>query len=122
MDYVISWFEIPTTNLSRAAAFYSHVLKATIEGGEFYGAKMAFLPNLPNAVTGALIEDPNVQPSAHGTTVYFFRPDDFDDTLVRVTEAGGQVIMPKTKIADDVGCIAFFIDSEGNKIGLHTMK
>jgi predicted enzyme related to lactoylglutathione lyase len=42
--------------------------------------------------------------------------------LSKVAAAGGKVVMPKTKISDDIGYMAFFIDPEGNSIGLHSQK
>ena len=40
--------------------------------------------------------------------------------LVRIEKAGGKVLLPKTFMGDMVGNIAFFLDSEGNRIGLHS--
>lgn len=120
MDYVISWFEIPTSNLDRAAAFYSYVFDTPIVPSLFGGMRMAFFPNVPNVVSGALIEHPDAVPSPYGTTVYFYRPNDFDETLIRVIEAGGQVIMPRTFVSADVGSVAYLIDTEGNKVAIHT--
>jgi predicted enzyme related to lactoylglutathione lyase len=34
--------------------------------------------------------------------------------------AGGKVTMPKTKISDEIGFMAFFVDSEGNGMALHS--
>ncbi|QQS28762.1 MAG: VOC family protein [Sphingobacteriales bacterium] len=120
MNLVISWFEIPTYSLDRAAAFYSHVLNTPVEPTLFGGMRMAFFPNEPDIVSGALIEHPDAVPSPYGTTVYFYRPDDFDETLYRVVEAGGQILMPRTKVSEDVGSVAYFLDTEGNKVALHT--
>ena len=39
-----------------------------------------------------------------------------------MSDAGGKVAVPKTKISDEHGFFAIFIDSEGNKVGLHSMK
>ncbi|OWY22083.1 VOC family protein [Sphingobacteriales bacterium UPWRP_1] len=122
MSYVISWFEIPTSNLTRAAAFYSQVLNANIEPADFGGMKMAFFPNPPNVVSGALVEHPDAKPTPDGTMVYFYRHDDLDATLERIAAAGGTVVMPRTKISDDYGYMAIFIDTEGNRVALHTMQ
>ena len=37
--------------------------------------------------------------------------------LSRAEQAGGKVVMPKTKLSDEVGYIAMFMDSEVNKAG-----
>ena len=39
--------------------------------------------------------------------------------LDRVEEAGGSIVLPKTSIGDN-GWMAYIMDSEGNKIGLHS--
>jgi uncharacterized protein len=42
--------------------------------------------------------------------------------LARVVPAGGSVLVPKTEIGNDFGFFAHFVDTEGNKLGLHSMK
>ena len=42
--------------------------------------------------------------------------------LGKVEAAGGKVAMPKTAISPEIGFMAFFIDSEGNRVGLHSNK
>jgi predicted enzyme related to lactoylglutathione lyase len=42
--------------------------------------------------------------------------------LSRVEKAGGKILLKKTFLSDQAGHIAHFKDTEGNKIGLHSMK
>jgi predicted enzyme related to lactoylglutathione lyase len=69
---------------------------------------------------GMLASGDHNQPSESGPLVYFASPDDIDDCLKRVEAAGGKVLMPKTPIGP-YGFIAFFRDTEGNRLALHSM-
>ena len=121
--HVISWFEIPVTNFARAKAFYESVLGITIEPMVMGPTTMGFLSSDPNTVGGALVHgDENVgTPSKQGTLIYLNGGDNLAPMLARVVPAGGSVLVPKTAIGNDFGHFAHFIDTEGNKIGLHSM-
>ncbi|MBK8079231.1 MAG: hypothetical protein IPK25_02415 [Saprospiraceae bacterium] len=41
--------------------------------------------------------------------------------LDRVETTGGKIMVPKTQISLEYGCMAVFIDTEGNRIGLHNV-
>ena len=77
------------------------------------------MQNAPNA-SGALVKQEGWNPGTNGTIVYF-ACDDLTNELGRVAPAGGKVHRPKTPIGD-YGFIAHFIDSEGNMVGLHSLK
>jgi len=47
--------------------------------------------------------------------------NDLSVPLGRVESAGGKVILPKTGIGENRGFIALFIDTEGNKVGFHSV-
>lgn len=55
-----------------------------------------------------------------GTTIYLEGGNDLSVPLSRVESAGGKVILPKTSIGNN-GFIALFIDTEGNKVGFHSL-
>jgi predicted enzyme related to lactoylglutathione lyase len=82
--------------------------------------QMAMLPSEQGAVGGALFKGDGYKPSQDGAVLYLNGGDDLSHVLNRVAGAGGQVIMPKTGIGEN-GFIAFFFDTEGNKVGLHSM-
>jgi predicted enzyme related to lactoylglutathione lyase len=54
-----------------------------------------------------------------GVVLYLNGDPDLDNVLNKVEGAGGKVVMPKVSIGDN-GFMAFFIDTEGNKMGLHS--
>jgi hypothetical protein len=116
---IVSWFEIPVHDMARAVAFYSHVLSVEMEMTQAGDYSMAAFPEGPGGVGGALVEGPGSVPSHEGTLVYLNAGDDLDATLALVEEWGGRVIMGKTPVGD-AGCFALFIDTEGNKVALHS--
>ena len=120
MANAINWFEIPASNFERAKKFYSTILKAELHVEKMMGVEMAFFPMEENGVGGAICKGENYKPSADGTVPYLNGGKDLTAILNRVESAGGKVIMPKTKITDEIGHMAFFFDSEGNKIALHS--
>jgi uncharacterized protein len=119
--HALSWFEIPVSNFARAKAFYETVLGLTITEMVMGPTKMGFLSSSPDAIGGALVYADDVTPSKQGTTVYLNGGNDLAPMLARVTSAGGSIAVPKTEIGNDFGFFAHFIDTEGNKVGLHSM-
>ncbi len=120
MNSYVSIFEIPVTNMSRAIRFYQDVLGLKIERMEFPGMEMGLLPFEGQAVTGVLMKGEGYEPSASGVTLYLNGGHDLQVMLDRVEKTGGKVLVPKSPHADESGFFAIFIDSEGNKLGLHS--
>jgi len=118
MSNAINWFEIPATDMERAVNFYSAILDAEMQRNEMGGYTMAFFPS--EGVSGALVQGAGYIPSETGIVPYLNGGDDLTTILSRVESAGGTIVLPKTKITDEIGYMAFFKDSEGNKIGLHS--
>jgi uncharacterized protein len=122
MANALNWFEIPVTNFNRAKSFYEKVLGITIETMPMGSTTMGMLSSDPSAVGGAIVHSEGASPSKDGTLVYLNGGDDLAPMLARVEQAGGSVVVPKTEIGNDFGCFAHFFDTEGNKVGLHSMK
>lgn len=119
MASAINWFEIPVTDMARAKAFYASVLDASeLQEQNAKGMLMTFLP-YEGGVGGALVKDDDYVPSQTGSVVYLNGGDDLSLPLGRVEKAGGQVLADKMAIGEN-GFIAFFLDTEGNKIGIHS--
>jgi predicted enzyme related to lactoylglutathione lyase len=121
MANMLNWYEIPATDFPRAVKFYEAVLGTKIHAQEMNGMKIGFLPQEGDSVGGAIMTGPGQSPSGSGITIYFKGGDDLAVPLARVAAAGGSVIMPKTLISQQIGHIALFHDSEGNRVGLHSM-
>lgn len=121
MTNAISWFEIPAKNYERAKSFYNSVLDTEIVDSPMPEGKYGMFPydDDNNGVGGGLVEMPGYEPAANGVTVYLNGGDDLSKPLGRVESAGGKVVMPKTDIGEN-GYMAQFLDTEGNKIALHS--
>jgi predicted enzyme related to lactoylglutathione lyase len=120
MESYISIFEIPATDISRAIKFYQAILEVDIEKMEMPGMEMGILPYEGQMVTGVIMKEDGLKPSADGVTIYLNGGDNLQVILDRVQSNSGKVMLPKTPHADEVGYFAIFLDSEGNKIGLHS--
>ena len=121
MANAINWFEIPADDFNRAKDFYSKVLDAELAAQEIMGTKMAFLPaEGDGAIGGAVCAGEMYKPSSEGAVIYLNGGEDLSTPLSRVEEAGGKVIMPKTRISDEIGYMAIFSDTEGNKLAFHS--
>ena len=122
MANLLNWYEIPASDFDRSVRFYETVLGVKIHAQDMNGMKMGFMPQEPDAVGGAIMAGPGQIPGASGVTIYFKGGADLSKVLAKVEPAGGKIIMPKTLISQQIGHIALFHDSEGNRIGLHSMS
>ncbi len=117
----LNWFEIPVSDFARAKAFYETVLGRSIEPMSMGPVTMGMLSTDPTGVGGAIVHGDGGAPSHEGTIVYLSAGEDLAPMLSRVEAAGGSIAVPKTEIGNDFGFFAHFFDSEGNKVGLHSM-
>ena len=72
-----------------------------------------------NGVGGGLVQMQGATPSADGVTIYLNGGDDLSIPLGRVEAAGGKILMPKTDIGEN-GYMAQLLDTEGNRVALHS--
>ncbi len=115
----ITWFEIPAYNHYRSVAFYNYIYGIDITNVEINGLAMGFFP-AESGIGGAIVTGPGCVPSEIGPLVYLNGGDDLNTVLFKINEAGGRVVMEKTYISDSAGYFALFIDSEGNRLALHS--
>lgn len=120
-ENALNWFEIPVLDFKRAQAFYEVVLGRRVEAMSMGPITMGMLSSDPQGVGGAIVHGEDMSPSKQGTIVYLNGGDDLAAMLARVEGAGGKITVPKTEIGSDFGFFAHFIDTEGNKVGLHSM-
>ncbi len=122
MVNMLNWYEIPATDFARAVRFYETVLAITVHAQEMNGMKVGFMPQQGDSVGGAIMAGPGQSPSGSGITIYFKGGVDLAVPLARVEPAGGRLLMPKTLVSKQIGHIALFHDTEGNRVGLHSME
>jgi predicted enzyme related to lactoylglutathione lyase len=115
----ISWFEIPALNLERSVAFYNHIFKIQMTTMITNEYSMAMFP-ADKGIGGAVVMGQGSVPSETGSLIYLNAGRDLQVVLDKVPEAGGRIIMGKTFISEDSGYFALFIDTEGNKLALHS--
>ncbi|MEQ6202764.1 VOC family protein [Sulfitobacter sp. HNIBRBA2951] len=120
----VGWFDIYVDDLARATKFYETVLDTKLEAmGDPTGeSQMMSFPAEMSAygAGGALTKAPHAGPGVGGTIVYF-SVQDCAQEQARVEAAGGQVIRPKFSIGE-FGFVALLQDTEGNMIGLNSLK
>ncbi|MEI6684181.1 MAG: VOC family protein [Bacteroidota bacterium] len=121
---VVGWFEIPVTDMDRAVSFYETVFDFTLTRAKVGPVDMAWFPCVADSIgsAGSLVSTAGqYKPSSDGVLVYFTAfSGDVSKELARAVVAGGSVLMPKMLITKEIGYMAIFLDSEGNRIALHT--
>ncbi len=120
----VGWFEIPVMDMERAMKFYETVLDVKLERHSMGPLDMAWFPMVPEGkgASGSLVKHADwYKPSAFdGVMVYFTAySGDIDIELGRVEKAGGKILQPKKSIGEH-GHVAFFLDTEGNRVALHS--
>ena len=120
----ISWFEIPSTDIDRAQKFYETIFDIQMIPLDMPQLKMRMFPiEDPMNIGGAICYAPDFyKPSADGGPVVYLNGNpDVQLVLDKIEAAGGQIIVPKTQISPEHGYMAVFIDTEGNRIALHSV-
>lgn len=125
MNNAISWFEIAATDLSRAQKFYETIFGITMIPMDLPNIKMRMFPldDMMTQVGGALVDSGGFhKPSAtDGPLIYLNANPDVQNVLDKVAGAGGSIMVPKTEISPEYGYMAVIADTEGNRIGLHSV-
>ncbi len=120
MKSFVSIFEIPALDISRAIEFYQAVLDIKIEKIDIPEMPMGLFPTEGQTTFGVIVQGEGYTPSANGVTLYLDGGDDLQLVLDKVEKEGGKILVPKTLHADESGYFALFIDTEGNRLGLHS--
>lgn len=118
----LNWFEIATNDLDRAQKFYEDVFGIKMDSMDMPNLQMRTFPGdgMNGKVGGALVKSSMHKPSKEGAVIYLNANPDLSGPLSRVEKAGGSVLVPKTHISDDIGYMAFFLDTEGNTVAMHS--
>jgi predicted enzyme related to lactoylglutathione lyase len=121
----ISWFEIPTTDIDRAAKFYETIFGISLIPMDLQNLKMRMFPieDQMTGIGGALIynKDFYKPSSTDGPLIYLNGNPDVQNILDKIEAAGGKILVPKTQISPEYGHMAVFTDTEGNRIALHSV-
>jgi uncharacterized protein len=120
----ISWFEIPTTDLVRAQQFYEQIFGINLIPMDMPQIKMRMFPlEDMMGVGGSLVESGgfHVPSATEGPLIYLNANPDVQIVLDRIEAAGGKILVQKTAISPEYGYMAVFLDTEGNRIALHSV-
>ena len=117
----IVWCDIPVTNLDRAVKFYTAVLGGKVEKLTVEGMTFGLLPDAHSGVSGCLVMAGEAKPSADGPMIYLNCEGRLPVAIAAVGLNGGKVLQPRHSIGEH-GFRAIALDSEGNRIALHSMK
>ena len=124
MKNAVNWFEIPVKDYNRAKLFYTTILGTEITDFPMPEENMKYgiftHDEEKQGVGGAIIESEGQNPTTDGCTIYLNGGEDLGLSLSRVERSGGKVLMNKTNIGEN-GFIAQFLDTEGNRVALHSM-
>jgi predicted enzyme related to lactoylglutathione lyase len=117
----VGWFEIYVQDMTRARAFYENTFQVSLQRLES-GLEMWTFPmhQEGSGCTGALVKYEGKDSGSGGTIVYFMC-EDCAVVASRAVQNGGRVQKPKSSIGQH-GFISLVYDTEGNMIGLHSMK
>jgi uncharacterized protein len=120
----ISWFEIPATDLDRATKFYEAIFGFKLIVMDLPNIKMRMFPiEDMMGVGGAVVDSGGFHKpsSTDGPLIYLNGNPDVQQVLDKVEAAGGKIVVPKTEISPEYGFMGVFVDTEGNRIGLHSI-
>jgi predicted enzyme related to lactoylglutathione lyase len=120
----LNWFEIPVTDMQRAKHFYQVIFSIHMDEMDMVDFTMAMFPYGPSSgkVSGALVKGEWYKPSSDGTIVYLNANPNMDPVLEKIEAEGGKIIMGKKQISEEIGYMALFIDTEGNRVALHSQN
>jgi predicted enzyme related to lactoylglutathione lyase len=116
----LNWFEIPITNVARAKKFYETIFEIEMITIEIMGMQMVMFPSESPKSGGALVKSPEHIPSTQGSIIYLNGNPNLQLVLDKIESAGGKITLQKTDIGEENGFMAFFIDTEGNLVGVHS--
>lgn len=120
MNLPFHYVSIPCRDFQRALAFYATVTRMELRTNPHVPFPMAYFVDRDGLYPGHIFVLEGYEPGAGGPVVYLKVDDDLDETLARVEDAGGRTLMGKTQIAPGKGFWAVFLDSEGNRLALHS--
>ena len=123
----LNWFEIPVQDFDRAKKFYESILNFQMPESTIGPKRMGFfLYDYKDAkVGGAIVHHPAFnKPSPQGALIYLNCQPDLQVSLEKVEASGGKILEQKTLISEEqqLGYQALIMDSEGNRVALHSMQ
>ena len=120
---MVAWFEVPVADIGRAKEFYEAVFQIEIRLQAMGPLEMGLFPAAPGkpGASGALVRHAEFyRPSKTHGPVLYFSCNDVAETLKRAEAEGAEVLQEKKEIGGGNGYMGLMLDSEGNRIALHS--
>ena len=120
----LCWTDIPVTNLDRAIKFYSAILGKEVRKMSETGFEYGLLPHEEQNASGCLcvggdsVGNKN-EPSETGPLIYLSVEGRLNEAVKAARVNGGKVLQERQQIGPH-GVRAIVVDSEGNRIALHS--
>lgn len=121
MQTKINWFEIPSTDFARAVKCYETLFDAKLKVENFGASAIGVFTGPDGDGLGCVINGENYVPGADGVVLYLDAGASIDTVIGRIEAAGCRIKAGKTELPQGMGFVAYFIDTEGNRLGLHAM-
>jgi predicted enzyme related to lactoylglutathione lyase len=122
MNKIFNYVAIPCDDFERAFKFYSEITGGMIKENPNVPFPMAYFTDKEGKHIGHIFQLNTFKPSKDGPIVYMQLAKDLNETLDKIVKAGGNIIMPKTLLTPERGYWALFLDTEGNRLALHSME
>jgi predicted enzyme related to lactoylglutathione lyase len=119
MSNRVSWFDMPVVELERACEFYAAVLDCDIHRDQATSGEIGVISHADGEIAGALFCKAGYPPSAEGALVYLNVSGRLHDAVAAVRVHGGEVLRDVHAISP-WGYRALVLDSEGNRVALHS--
>ena len=134
LKQIIRWFEIPANDFKRATNFYTNVFGIELNLVELNGIRHGIFKLNEGQITGAIVDAGGSEVKS-GVVLFFEGDPTISDLERKIVANGGQILVSKTLIKNKVeegqyiipknfidgsnlGYFAYFLDTEGNKMGL----
>ena len=121
MQTKINWFEIPSKDFSRAVKFYETIFDTKLRVEKFGDNDLGVFTLANGESIGGVVHGELYVPGENGAVLYLDAGPSIDQTLARIESAGGRIKIGKIALPQDMGYIAYFFDTEGNRMALHAM-
>jgi predicted enzyme related to lactoylglutathione lyase len=115
----LCWTDIPVMNLNRAIKFYSAVLGKEVRKLSDGGAEYGLLPHEETNASGCLCVRSDSGGVDNRPLIYLLVEGRLDEAVEAARTNGGKILRARQQIGEH-GFRAVIIDSEGNRIALHT--
>ncbi len=118
----VTWFEIPVSDFPRAKNFYSEIFAFDMQENQMGDKLMGFFQRdfMQGGIGGAIVKSPDLKAGENGSVIYLNAGDDLLPIQERIEAAGGKIISAKHLVSDEIGYVALFFDTEGNRLALHS--